>query len=398
MNLSKAKGMRRPAWPAWLAWLALVASLLAAAPGAAQAQDGSGDDPLDVLPDIHRAERDPDEPYSSIIVEWTWSYPSSNADYTLEVELSDDGGDTWTDFAGQRAVEGDVQQTIDTDPETGDVVITLDGYLRHSELSPGDTFHYRVRVVAGATLAPWATVGPVSTKSLPEMAPPTGFTAVPWSSDGEEGDATSEQPENTPQNTIVVSWDWPRLSQEVLDVIDGPDPLAFLYFRLEMFSTETLSWERVHELLVHNVYEHSPVELDVGWSYRVWAGLDFDELGKSESEKVETSLIPSQPPAPTGVSASIDSDEPATAVVIEWDALPGEAGSALRYELRFLEVSSGWETIPELISATTYTHRDRTPETVLSYQVRALREGIETRQWSEWSDTASVLTAPIGGL
>ena len=396
MSASKSKGGRRLAW---LAWLALVASLLAAAPGAAQAQTGPGDAPTDddpggiapinTPPTITSAEPDKENPYTAINVVWQWSFPDSprspvrsNDDhqYNFEAQIASDlngGPDQWSDLASQATLT--VSLSVEGAGATVGATIVLTGTLAHANLQPGDGFHYRVRARfgEGAIDGPWATVGPVSTYSIPSTPTPEDFTALP-------------SPSN-PQKTVFLSW-------QTVPKVAG----STVHYRLDRFNNVEGAWQRADNIQ-GNAYEQDFTVSNEFTAYRLWAVRDYGALGTVASEMATAHVTPSQPPAPTGVTAATDASQPSKAVVINWTAVADEVGSVTLYQLRFRiasDESAEWEGLgSSSATPTSFHHEGRAPATTYEYQVRATRLGHWAGRNSDWSASATVTTdADIGGL
>ena len=397
MNRSRAISVR---WTAWLAWLALAASLLATAPGSALAQDSTDDDPLDTLPTIISAEPYGLSPHTSIIVSWEWSVPLQSVPvgddgeyrhvYFFDAQISpDDAGEPgdWVPYRGQATLR--IRSAVVTDQTTGENKLRLEARLEHRGLQPGDTFHYRVQVVSNVAAGDWVTVGPVSTEPLPQPDTPSGFTAVP-------------SPED-PQSKIVLSWD-------AVTAAEG----SSLHYRLDMFDPQKGDWERVDRYTATS-YEVGPVTPDLAWAFKLWAVSDYGTLGTSVSEAATATVMPNPPPAPTGVTAVPDQNEPWKALLVTWNAAPPEAGTSVLYGLRYrrtdveddededededaqwTEVSPAhWTRLPQ------YHQGGRPAGSAWEYQVKTIRNG----RWyshqvvSDWSASATVtLSADIGGL
>lgn len=385
MSAGKSKGVRRLAR---LAWLALVASLLATVPGAAQAQDNTASNPLANAPTVVSAGPSDYAPHHVIAVVWELSFPEDPDNpvnrtdtyiYEIDIAPDQDGapGDwvPFTDLGAARIATIDKEQ----DATSGVTTVTLGARLLHSHQLLTDKYHYRTRINGPASSTPWSTVGPLSTAPLPATPTPTDFTAAPSTDD--------------PQTKVVLSWD--------------PVPTASadkVFYRLDMLSTAANAWQSVDNIEA-TTYEQVFAVSDKFSLYRLWAVRDYGDRGPVESEAVSTEVTPSVPPTPTEATASTDSDNPSTAVVISWTGVPVEAGSALYYQLRFRDVPasggiSEWsEPGPLRTSSTTFDHDGRAPATTYEYRVRAVREGYSTLNYSEWSETATVTTdAAIGGL
>lgn len=396
MNTGKSKGARRLAWLGWLALMALVASLLAVAPGAAQAQsdtgDDTGDDPLSTAPTIS-AERDEANPHSAILVEWVWAFADDpddpvtsddDHDYSFDVQIAPDvngsPGD-WSDIGSDAAPS--VSLSTEADPATGGQQVVLTGRFEHADLQPGDAFHHRVRPRDLQTEGLWATVGPTSTETLPATPQPEDFTAVP-------------APDNS-QDRILFRW----------DSVSGTAS-STVHYRIGMRDSGSEAWEWVDDIQ-STAYEHrvsTPFQFD---TYTLQAVRDFGNLGTAVSEAVTAEVTPSQPPAPSGVSSSPDKDDLTGTVIISWTAVPDEAGSVLYYELRNRRVrqggqgqrvETGWQQlVPGWTESTTFSHGGRSAGTTYQYQVRAARGGHSTTEYSDWSASTTVTTqADIGGL
>ena len=388
MNVSRAKTVR---WTAWLAWLALAASLLATMPGSAQAQD-STDDPIDTAPTVISAEKNAANPFTSIIVEWVWSYPLDpevKQPYSYEVQISRDQPGSWYPHVGEGELV--VEFRAEEDEQTGVLMSIMKGIFTHQGQRAGDTFHYRVRVNSadGATVGPWVTVGPVSTEPLPQPQAPSGFSAVPSSDE--------------PQSKIVLSWD-------PVTAATG----SKVYYRLDMLDPQTNVWERV-DSYAETRYVQGPVVPDQAWEYRLWTVSDYGDPGISVSEAATATVTPNRPPAPTGLAAGTDASSPSTTAVITWNPVPQEAGSQVYYRLRFRRTDSGddseygdgdhdqWRDVPadSWRWGTTYRHGRRPAGSTWEYQAKAIRTGLgyTHQQVSDWSDSATVtLATDIGGL
>lgn len=328
-----------------------------------------------------------------IVVTWEWSFAvdanvpighENEHDYSYQVQIArqisrTDGGPplAWFDYLDHGETAGlQFADELITDSATGDRELKLSGTLKQGQLLPEDMFHVRIRVRDADTEGPWATVGPVSPQPLTAPSAPTDFTAVPSPDD--------------PQNKILFSWTAPP--EAALDEVS---------YRLAIRGSETEDWRLVNEIsaTTYTLTLAWPFQFDV---YELHAVRDYGDLGLADSEAVIALVTPSQPPTPTGVTASADSRLPASHVVIRWTAVPDEAGSEVNYELRSRESGSGESGWQEAVTGwleTAFRHGHRNPSTTYEYQVRASRRGNSETPVSDWSETATVTTdEEIGGL
>ena len=388
MATDRSTGARRLAS---LAGLALVASLLATAPGAAQAQDDTTTDPLTDAPTVVSAGPLKEYPYTGLEALWALSFPEdpdnpvNRSDiyvYDVEVSRDQDGspGD-WFHFTVRGPLNSALIENIDKeyDADTDVTTVTLRARVLTLHKQPGEAFHYRARIKGPGGLGPWSTVGPVSTQPLTETPTPTGFTAVPSPDD--------------PRTKALLSWD---------SVPADEAGVARVTYSVAKFNPESKDWERVDniETTTYEVTFETPYQFR---HYRLWAVRDYGDLGTVESEQATAEAPPSEPPAPTGVTAAKSANQPSTAVVISWLAVAGEEGSTVHYEVRTRisgDATTEWE-VPDvdwISSLTTFNHGDLAPATTYEYQVRAVRQGSTSTALGGWSATVTVTTDDIGGL
>ena len=263
----------------------------------------------------------------------SWSAPvtaGSSAITGYRIEVSSNGGSTWTDLVAN------TQSTATT--------------YRHTGLLPGTTRHYRVSAINGQGTGPASNVAQATTvRAAGVPGAPTGLTAA---ADG--------------STAIRLSWSAP--------VTAGSS--AITGYRIEVSSNGGSTWTD----LVANTgsaatsYRHAGLLANTTRHYRVSA-INARGAGppSNVAQATTTTTGTGVPGAPTGLTATPDGS---TAIRLSW-TVPGSTGGSAITGYRIEVSSNGGATWAILVSntgstATSYLHTGLSPGTTRHYRASAI--------------------------
>ena len=267
----------------------------------------------------------------SVTLSWT-AY--TGAGTKLEIEYNTTGADagTWT------RIQAEIRKSATS--------------YKHTGLTAGTTYWYRIRAVGDSAHGPWS--GALSAKPA---AAPTGDTTQVRSLTATGG---SKQ--------IVLSWTRPRGSH------------AIAHYEIEWKA----SGGNYSGLASTTATTYTNAGLSDGESrtYRVAAVSTANRRGTWSPEASATTTAGTAAPKPPGAPRDLRARAGTMGITVTWDA-PEDTGSAAITSY-FIDSSSDgvtWSLLLELGNVTEYTHAGLSPAQTVHYRVRA-KNSVGTGPWS----------------
>jgi len=323
----------------------------------------------------------------------------------------------WTEIPGAHRYELLTWWDADTGWQTVSDSITATAYT-HTEVTPGTTYFYAIRALdaAGEALTGWSHNIPATVPAASADQPqPSASTPTPTSTPAQAqatAAATTAAPQLTAQpapGAVVLRWTEP--------------PGAHRYELLTWWDADT-GWQTVSDSITDTNYTHTEVTPGTTYFYVLRALDAAGEALTGWSDSASADPLPAFTPTPTPTSTPASDSNPLTAdtptttptppltttpapttstlsapqltaqpaageVRLTWE----ELSAAARYELlTWWNQDTGWQTVSDSITATTYTHNEVTPGTTYFYTIRALDAAGEAL--TGWSDYASADPLP----
>ena len=279
---------------------------------------------------------------SATEIDLSWTAPADTGTSAItgyRIEVSTDGGGTWTNLAANTA------STATTYRDTG--------------LAIGVTRHYRVRAINTAGTSDPSNVAFASTSA-----------AVPGAPTNLEAEAVSP-------TEVELDWDAPAS--------DGGSPITG--YRIE-YRTDGGQWTDLEEDTESTATSHTHRRASAGtrYYYRVRA---INAVGESDpSNRAEATTEATAPDAPTGlVARAVDEGR----IDLSWTAPQYDGGSEIiGYRIEVSYGSVNWEVLTENTESptTTWSHTDLDPNTEATYRVAA----VNARGHGAYSNMATART------
>ena len=146
------------------------------------------------------------------------------------------------------------------------------------------------------------------------------------------------------------------------------------------------SWTEIASGLSATEYEDDSVTAGLDYEYRVLTTIATPGGAITSSPGAATPVMAQGLPKPKNVSVTVVSS---VALRVSWDAVAGADG----YEVEW--TTDGGSGSVDVGSATAYDHPDLTPETTVSYRVRAQAGSGPSAVFSDWSEAVSDTTEAL---
>ena len=263
-----------------------------------------------------------------------WTAPSHGGARSIEgyrVEVSEDGGDTWSVVA-------------ENEPST---------LFRHSGLLAETTYDYRVTAVNSIGAGEPSAAGSGTTgRGLPPWKP-TGLSAA------------------VEDSTITLSW--------VPPVRNGGAPMTS--YRIEVSTNDGETWTEVASSTSGTAYAHTGRTDGVRYTYRVATITSFGQSSWSDTVDATTRVL--RPGAPGNVTVFTYG----TFIDVNWHPPASDGGGRISgYQVEVSTDAETWTELTSSISAEAYLHQGATIGTTYYYRVTARNSA----GLGPTSDTASV--------
>ena len=265
------------------------------------------------------------------------------------LEISDDGGNTWT-------------RRIDYDDKTGDAMKITGTSYTDSDLMPGQTRDYRVRAVNSSHMSIWSNTAAGTTQEAVLPNEPGGLTAESASPTSIKlcWNTQAEQPEDAPVTEYVIEYSangktgWKELAK----VTDYTHDTMKVMRKGEEVEIET-------NKQTYTIYTDMTLTPGQTRHYRVFAR---NLRGLSDQSDVAMAMTPDAdaPAAPMGVTADATSQ---TMVTVRWDASADPPGAPV----------TGYKVMWKMASVADYADADMAEvmADARMYQVTGLTAGTE---------------------